>query len=95
MFCVYILESGDHRYVGYTRDVKRRLKEHNASQNISTKAYVPWELIYVEAHTNSEDAKRREAYFKTSQGRQALSRMLRNHYQNRNFGNQRSTTGKD
>jgi putative endonuclease len=77
MFYVYVLRSGEHRYIGMTNDIDRRLIEHDSGQSFATKAHAPWELFYFEAHTNEEDAKRREKYLKTTQGRQALKRMLR------------------
>lgn len=81
MFYVYVLESGSHYYVGYTNDLKRRLKEHNAGQNIATKAHIPWTLIFYEAYAEQDDAIRRESYLKTSQGKQALRRMLKSYSQ--------------
>jgi putative endonuclease len=77
MFYVYILKSKSRLYTGYSLDLQRRVIEHNASKNVSTKAYAPWRLIYYEAHTNAEDAHRREQYLKTWQGKQAIKRMLR------------------
>jgi putative endonuclease len=79
MFYVYVLQSKDRFYVGYTDNLKRRFKEHNTGKNIATKAYVPWTLIFYEAYLEQEDALRREKYLKTTQGRQALRRMLRVH----------------
>ena len=77
MFYVYLLENPDgRRYVGFSDDLKRRLKEHNAGQSIATKPYRPWELIFYEAYANKEDALRRETYLKTTQGRRALRMML-------------------
>lgn len=77
---VYYLYSRSHQqfYVGVTSDLRKRLGEHNRGLNFSTKPYVPWELIYYEAHLDQDDALRRESYLKTTQGRQALRRMLRN-----------------
>jgi putative endonuclease len=95
MFYVYLLESGYHRYIGITKNLKRRIKEHNAGKNFATRPYVPWGLIYFEAHTNFDDASRREVYFKTSQGRMALGRMLRSYNQTKSFSNRRSTTRKE
>ncbi|CAN5399399.1 hypothetical protein BH10PAT3_BH10PAT3_5420 [soil metagenome] len=80
MFCyVYLLRSLSNGsfYTGFTHDLKNRLTEHNKGLNRSTKVYLPWELIYYEAHKNEQDARRREKYLKTTQGRQALNRMLR------------------
>lgn len=96
MFYVYLLQSHSRLYAGKTRDLKRRIKEHNAGQNRSTKAYLPWELIFYEAYTNQHDATRREKYLKTTQGKIAIKRMLRHHFTDTGtayFGNQGSTTG--
>jgi putative endonuclease len=48
------------------------LKEHNQRLNFSTKRYMPWKLIYYEACLDENDAKRREKYLKTNQGRRML-----------------------
>lgn len=81
MFYVYILQSDvkNRMYVGKTDNLKRRLGEHNAGQNVSTKAYRPWTLIFYEAYINRDDASRREKYLKTTQGHQTIRRMLREH----------------
>ncbi len=84
MFYVYILEetsSGD-LYTGYTNDLKRRVVEHNAGKNISTKNR-HWHCIYYEACTHEEDARRRERYLKTSQGRRAMKLRLRTFFHGR------------
>jgi putative endonuclease len=93
MFYVYILQSKKNGklYIGKTSDLKRRVKEHNAGQNLSTKSYTPWDLIFYEAYTEHEDVNRREKYLKTTQGRQTIKRMLKFHFINLN--NQGSTTG--
>lgn len=83
MFYIYVLQSKvrDRIYVGKTADLKRRIKEHNSGQNVSTKAYLPWEVIFYEAYIKQSDATRRERYLKTTQGKQALKRMLRDYYE--------------
>ena len=83
MFYIYILQSEiKHRlYIGKTIDLRRRLKEHNAGQNTSTKPYKPWRLIFYEAYTLQSDASRREKYLKTTQGHQAIKRMLKDYLQ--------------
>ncbi|KAA0242406.1 MAG: GIY-YIG nuclease family protein, partial [Chlorobiota bacterium] len=50
MFYVYILKSlkVDRYYIGHTKDLERRLTEHNSSKTRSTKAYVPWKIVYCE-----------------------------------------------
>ena len=76
MFYVYLLESKDKFYIGFTDNLKRRVKEHNAGQSVSTKAHRPWRLIFYEAYADKDDALRREGYLKTSQGKRALRRMI-------------------
>lgn len=79
MFCyVYLLRSIPTRslYVGFTHDLRRRITEHNKAGSKSTKSYVPWELLYYEAHRNEQGARRREKYLKTTTGGSALKRMI-------------------
>lgn len=88
MYYVYVLQSDQHLYFGVTRDLKKRVTQHNSGKSPSTKRYIPWTIIFYEAYNNTYDARRREKYFKTSQGKQAIKRMLRHH-----FENQGSTSG--
>lgn len=76
---VYVLRSqGDKNfYVGYTRDLKNRLRQHSAKTNFSTRSRLPLDLIYVEACLNEDDVKRKEDYLKTSQGHRFLRLRLR------------------
>jgi putative endonuclease len=78
-YYIYCLESEkyDELYFGYTEDLKRRLKEHNQGLNFSTKRYAPWRLIYYEACVNEKDAKRREKYLKTNQGRRMMKARIK------------------
>ncbi len=79
MFYVYFLKSQNYNqfYVGYTTDLKKRFKKHNAGLVQSTKPYKPWKLIFYEAYKSKTDAKRRELYLKTTKGRKGLRLMLR------------------
>ena len=79
MFYVYCLQSeefGD-LYFGFTKDLKRRFKEHNQKLNFSTKRLAPWKIIYYEACLNEDDAKRREKYLKPTQGRRMMKIRLK------------------
>jgi len=74
MFCIYVLQSlkNGEIYIGFTTNIKNRLSGHNRGLNFSTKNGKPWKLICLEVCLNKNDAKRREKYFKTSQGRRLL-----------------------
>lgn len=82
MFYVYVLQSieSSDLYIGYTEDLKKRFKQHNEGLSFSTKSKRPWKLIYYEACINQEDAKRREKYFKKTQGRRLLKRRLKEYF---------------
>jgi putative endonuclease len=80
-YYVYILKSINHNfiYVGFTQDLKIRLKQHNNKEELSTKAYAPYNLIHYEAYKSEKDAKRREIYLKTTKGKTTLRYMLRDY----------------
>jgi len=66
MWYVYVLKSKvkDEIYIGSTNDLRRRLKEHNDGQEISTKRYMPWSLYYYEAYLMQKLARMREKRLK-------------------------------
>ncbi len=78
-FYVYILKSlkFDFIYIGFTGNLLKRFKEHNSGLSISTKHYLPLELVHYEAYKNRKDAKRREEYLKTNKGKTTLKTMLK------------------
>ena len=78
-YCVYVLISLKDlkTYVGYTTDLQERLKAHFNGDVPSTAPRRPFRLIYCEYHHAMSDAKRREHYLKTSAGKAALKRMVR------------------
>lgn len=94
MFYVYLIESGDgNRYTGYTSDSKRRIAEHNAGESKHTRKGTSWRLVFYEAYLSQQGTKRRESYLKTTQGKQALKRMLQSYYLERSsLAKQGSTT---
>ena len=73
-YYVYVLksESAKKHYVGYTSDLNKRLEEHNAGESRYTRSYRPWRLIYSEIKHSLAEAKKREEFFKTGDGRNAL-----------------------
>ncbi len=77
MFYIYILRNRKNKlYIGFTTDLKERLKKHNFGSVKSTKPYRPWKLIFYEAYISKKDAKRREKYLKTAKGRTTIKTML-------------------
>ena len=59
-------------YVGMARDVGRRLTEHNRGYNRSTKSRAPFVLIHAEEFASRMEARKREKYLKSGQGRDFL-----------------------
>jgi len=64
-------------YIGFTRDLKRRIQQHSFGLNASTKSRRTFCLIYYEYHLSKSDAIRRENYFKTTSGKRAIRLMLK------------------
>ena len=73
-----LLSSRDNKfYIGFTSNLKRRIKEHEQGKNVSTASRLPVKLIYFEGHRSKRDAMRREGYFKTTKGKVTLRQILR------------------
>jgi len=85
-YYVYVLQSikDGGLYIGYTKDLAIRLKQHNTKSNFSTKSRIPLAYIYVESCRNENDAKRREGYLKTTQGERFIKLRLREFLENNN-----------
>jgi putative endonuclease len=64
-------------YTGATSDLKRRMKEHEDGNVLSTCRRTPLKLIYYEACISQEDAFRREKYLKTTMGKRYLRNRLK------------------
>lgn len=78
-YYVYVIKSLNKNFVytGITKDLKKRLQEHNFGKEKSTKHFIPYNLIFYEAYSNKNDAYRREQYFKTTKGKTTLRTMLK------------------
>ena len=87
-FYVYVLEStiDGKRYIGYTSNIKKRLEEHKTGGTPSTQPRRPFKMVYFEGCLNSNDAKRRERYLKTTQGRKFLGLRLSEYKREKAFG---------
>ena len=78
MYYVYILHSlkDKNLYIGFTDNLKRRLKNHNEGKNFSTKSRKPFELIFYEALPTQEEAIEREKFYKSGRGHEVLYKIL-------------------
>ena len=66
MYYVYVLRSSEDResfYLGYTSDLRKRVKEHNQGLNKSTRGK-QWQLVYYEAYVRESYARKREQKLK-------------------------------
>lgn len=65
-------------YIGCTKDIKARIREHNSKNVPSTRRRSPLELVYYEGFSNQKDAFEREQWLKTGWGRNNMKKMLSN-----------------
>ncbi len=81
-YCIYVLESmkDNKRYIGFTINLKQRIRQHQEGESFSTRYRRPFKLIYAELCTNKEDAVRREKYLKETGGRRFLAKRLKSYY---------------
>ena len=78
-YYVYLLRSVEHPqeiYIGYTTNLKQRLKTHNTGGSTHTKKYKPWELVTCITFTEKEKATQFEKYLKSHAGRAFAQKRL-------------------
>ena len=65
MYFVYVLSlSNKQIYIGFTKDLKKRIEEHNNGKVFTTSKYLPIKLVYYECYLSWKDAKNRETMLK-------------------------------
>lgn len=66
MWNVYILKSLKKQrfYIGVSRNLEKRLVDHNRGKTKSTKQYCPWVLVYKEEIRDKNEAYKREYFLK-------------------------------
>jgi putative endonuclease len=75
MYYVYLIRSEKNpkqKYVGATKELKKRLQYHNSGDSVHTSKYRPWVLITYVAMKDKKTAYDLERYLKT-QSRRAFS----------------------
>ena len=66
MFFVYVLRNKEKKlYVGYTKNLEQRIREHNSNHNGHT-GKGDWECVYYEAFLDERDARARERQLKNN-----------------------------
>ena len=81
VYHVYMLKSVGKKpvtYVGYTKNLKNRIKLHNSSKGAKFTKGRKWKLIYKEKHNSKKEANSREYYIKNH-------RTVRNKIKNENI----------
>lgn len=70
MFYVYILKTskGGQLYIGFTNNLRLRLKQHLLGQSTYTKTRGPLKLVYYEAYASEKEARKRETTLKQFKG---------------------------
>ena len=77
-YYTYILKSKikDKYYIGSCHDLNLRLERHNSGNSRSTKAFLPWEVIYFEEFETKSDAIKREYALKRIKNKEALQKII-------------------
>ena len=79
MFYVYILRSESHpdqTYVGFTADLKQRLRTHNQGGSPHTAKFAPWHIEFYCAFKHENRALEFERYLKSHSGKAFASKRL-------------------
>ncbi|MCU0373262.1 MAG: GIY-YIG nuclease family protein [Ignavibacteria bacterium] len=77
-YYTYILKSKikDRYYIGSCADIIKRLEHHNLGHSRSTKAYIPWEIIYSEEFNTKSEAIKREYSFKRIKNKNTILKII-------------------
>lgn len=76
---VYILKSekSERHYIGHTSNLPKRLARHNSGQVKSTKAFMPWKVVYTESFADKKSAYARETQIKSYKGGVAFKSLIK------------------
>ncbi|MDD3661732.1 MAG: GIY-YIG nuclease family protein [Candidatus Dojkabacteria bacterium] len=78
-YYVYIIESiscSGRLYRGFTRNLTRRMKQHNAGKSKHTNQFKPWKIRTYLVFDNRNSAEQFEKYLKTSSGKAFTNKRL-------------------
>ena len=82
MFYVYVLQSENDAglYIGFSADLRRRMREHRDGLAAATAHRRPLRLVFCEAYIEEADARGREEFLKSGAGRTYLKKQCRQHF---------------
>ena len=64
-------------YVGISSNLKKRIVQHNAGKERTTKPYRPFRLLLSEAFSTRIEARRREVWLKSGIGKEFLGKLAK------------------
>ncbi|MFA6007651.1 MAG: GIY-YIG nuclease family protein [Candidatus Shapirobacteria bacterium] len=87
VYFTYVLfsEKDNRLYIGYSTDLKKRIKRHFDGKVTATKNRRPLKLIHYEVFLDIKDAKSREIYLKSGEGRKQLKNSIHNTLEKLNY----------
>ena len=77
-YYTYVLKSkkDGKYYTGSTKDLRKRLLQHNTGKSLYTRGRGPFDLVYYEACVSLPKARSREQYLKSGMGKRYLKNRL-------------------
>ena len=70
-------------YIGSTDNLERRLRLHNEGNTISTKAFMPLQIVYYETFKTKTEALKREIELKKMKSKKYIEWLINNHSRGR------------
>jgi putative endonuclease len=78
MYYVYIIysEKLNKKYIGFSTNLNKRIKEYNLGKSNFTSKGIPWKLIYYELFKSEKDARGEEIFLKSGKGGEKVKFLL-------------------
>ncbi len=68
MYVLRAIKEPERIYVGWTTDLRQRLKEHNWGMSPHTAGHRPWEVVWYAGFSSEHGARAFESYLKSGSG---------------------------
>jgi predicted GIY-YIG superfamily endonuclease len=79
MYYIYLIRSisyPDQTYIGFTKNLEKRLANHNTGSTFHTSKFKPWTIVMYFAFSNKNTAIHFEKYLKSGTGRAFVTKRL-------------------